>query len=178
MKPFCALECGSRKRFTALPRHDSQRGARLFFATGQTRASQDWWKRDFARCFGRRWRRARCERMECLVPYRLAAVQQNPLIFTFPWEEKKKRSTFSLQHVDCDSAQVENGDMPSIRVRKGYFTGRGDGILGWGGRMFQTPRQAAPACRELEDSSEGKARLRLVRGCGFTARLRLPSASG
>lgn len=90
----------------------------------------------------------------------------------------KKKSTFPLQHVNCESAHVENGDMPSIRVRKGYFTGRGNGI--WVvERMFQfSPRQAAAVCRELEDSSGGKARLRLARGCGFTGRLRLPSASG
>lgn len=180
MKPFCALECGrnsNRKRFTALPLHDSREELGYFLLRGRrgrAKAAGNVTLLDVLAAGGdgqdvKRW--------NALFPCRLAAVQKkSPLIFTFPWE-KKKESTFSLQHVNCDSAHVENGDMPSIRVRRGYFTGRGDGI--WVvGRMFQTPRQAAPACRELEDGSEGEARLRLVRGRGFTGRLRLPSASG
>lgn len=81
--------------------------------------------------------------MPCSAPT-CCSKKKAPLIFTFPWEKKKKESTFSLQHVNCDSAHVENGDMPSIRVRKGYFTGRCDGI--WVvGRSGGQPRREGEA---------------------------------
>lgn len=181
MKPFCALECGrnsNRKRFTALPLHDSQEELGYFLLRGRRGRAKAGGNVTLLDVLAAGGDGQDVKRWNALFRTDLLRYKKSPLIFTFRWEEKKKkRSTFSLQHVNCDSAHVENGDMPSIRVRKGYFTGRGDGI--WVvGRMFQTPRQAAPARREPGDSSEGKARLRLVRGCGFTGRLRLPSASG
>lgn len=93
MKPFCALECGrnsNRKRFTALPLHDSQEELGYFLLRGRrgrAKAAGNVTLLDVLAAGGdgqdvKRWNALfRAD----LLQYK----KKSPLIFTFPWEKEK-----------------------------------------------------------------------------------------
>lgn len=93
MKPFCALECGrnsNRKRFTALPLHDSQEELGYFLLRGRRGRAEAGGNVTLLHVLAaggdgqdvKRWNGSFCTDM--------LRHKKSPLIFTFPWEEKKK----------------------------------------------------------------------------------------